>query len=196
MNVSARLLLLSASLTILAPLALADSTVVNVSGHDSFNSSSLTFITPFSSSGDTGLASSFSDGTVDYLLGTVNYMDSVSLLKVFTITNGTGDVLTFFDIGNNASSGIDPATGFLNITLDETGYYTFNGGPALAGFFDVTFAGNSAGGQSAGTFTGSGGITDSIGVAPEPATASLLGSALFGMAALLYVRRRKACPMA
>lgn len=196
MNISAKLLLLGVLLPAVAPFALADSTVVNVSGHDAFNASSLTFITPFASIGDTGLASSFSNGTVDYLLGTVDYMDGVSLLEVFTITNGSGGVLTFFDTHNGASSSIDSDTGFLNVTLDETGYYTLNGGPALAGFFNVTFDGNSVNGQSAGTFAGSGGIFGAMGMAPEPPTALCLGSALFGITALLYARRRKVSPIA
>lgn len=196
MKISARLLMLGALLLTVAPFALADSTVINISGHDTFTASSLTFITPFASVGDKGLASSFSDGTVDYLLGTVNYMDNVSLLKVFTVTNSAGDVLTFFDTHNDATSVVDPATGFLNITLDETGYYSVNGGPAMSGYFDVTFPGNSADGQSGGSFLGSGGFRNALGIGPEPPTALYLGSALFGMAALLYVRRRKACPMA
>jgi hypothetical protein len=196
MNVSVKLLLLGALLPAVAPFALADSSVVNVSGHDAFNGSSLTFITPFASNGNTGFVSSFSGGTVDYLLGTVDYMDSVSLLEVFTITNGSGDVLAFFDTGNNASSSIDSTTGFLDITLDETGYYTLNGGDPLAGYFNVTFDGNSANGQSAGTFAGSGEVTGPVDVAPEPPPSLLLGSALLAMASLFYIRRRIPKPIA
>lgn len=193
MHISAKVLVFAALLTAAAPLALADTAggVVNVSGHDAFTSTSLTFISPFASIGDSGFVSSFSNGTVDYLLGTVNYMDTISSpLEVFTITNGAGDVLAFFDTDNAASTSLDPTTGFLDITLDETGYYTLNGGPALAGFFNVNFAGNSANGSNGGAFAGSGNVSNPIGIGPEPSSALLLGSALFGMAGFLYSRRR------
>jgi hypothetical protein len=190
-----RLFVCSAFLAAASSFALADPIpgTINVGGHDSFTSSSLTFISPFASTGDSGFFSSFSNGTVDYFLGTVNYMTSVDApLAVFSITNDNGDVLAFYDTGNGAISTVDPATGLLDVTLDETGFYTLNGGPDLSGYFNLSLTGRSADGSDGGqAFTGSGALTQLLAAAPEPASDLLLGTALFGLAALLYTRPRR-----
>src|SRR5579864_3191146 len=93
-----RLLALGVLFIASAPIALADpmSATVNVSGHDTFSTSSLSFISPFASLGDSGLASGFSGGTVDYYLGTVDPMETPSSpLMVFSVTDATGNMLTF-----------------------------------------------------------------------------------------------------
>lgn len=190
MNLKNRFLVLGALLFSAATFAYADTGSINVSGHDTFSLSSLTFISPFASTGDTGVLSGFTNGTVDYYLGTVDPLGSANNLKVFSITDASGNVLTFYDNYNDATSFTDPSTGDLDLTLDETGYYTINGGSALAGFIDVTFYGTSASGAADEDFTSSGGLIDPVSAAPEPSSSLLLGTALFAMAGGIFCSRR------
>lgn len=192
MNLTQRLLAISALFFATATLAVADpvSTSINVSGHDTFSNSSLTFISPFASLGDSGAFANFTGGTVDYFLGTVDPLDSVVSLGVFSITDSTGNVLTFYTTDNAATLFNDPTTGYLDLTNDETGYYTLNGGPQMAGFFDVTFYGTSANGAVDESFSGSGGL-DPGAIAPEPASWLLLGTALVALASTALFSRRR-----
>jgi hypothetical protein len=191
MKVFARLLACSVFLCLTAPLALADSTYgnINLSGGASFDTSLLSFPSPFASNADTGLFAPFSGGTVDYFLGTVVYMNGIYLpAKTFSVTAANGDVLTFYDAVNDASQSADPITGNLDISLHELGSYTIDGGPAMAGYFQLNlFGGSPVGSDGIVSFAGSGGLTSFV---PEPATYALLGSGLIGLAGLL--RRRNA----
>jgi hypothetical protein len=196
MNFRSRFLAIGALFFVAASAALADpvSGSINVSGHDTFTTSALTFISPFASLGDSGVFSGFTNGTVDYYLGTVPPLGGAWNLKVFSVTDGSGNVLTFFDDHNAATPFTDSSTGYLDLTLDETGYYTINGGPGMAGFIDVTFYGTSATGSTGENFSSSGGLLDPAGVAPEPSSYLLLGTAIFALAgAYFYSRRRASC---
>jgi hypothetical protein len=114
-------------------------------------------------------------------------MDSVVSLAVFSVTDSTGNVLTFYTTNNAATQFTDSSTGFLDLTNDETGFYTINGGAAMAGYFDVTFYGTSATGAANSTFSGSGGL---FGIAPEPSSYLLLGTALLAMTGTVLFSRR------
>jgi hypothetical protein len=204
-----------------ASTALADpaSPVLNVSGTSSFNTSTLSFPGSMSSLGDTGSASIFSGGSVDYLLGAVSYMGGVmSPIEVFTVSDGHGNTIAFYTAYNGATSGVNPSDGLWTITLDETGYYVVNGGAEMPGYFDVTFTGQSPTGSGGVvpfggsgslnvnpgdlpdiSFAGSGGFIGTFvprvnavaAIAPEPASYVLLGSALFGLFAMRSMRRRR-----
>jgi hypothetical protein len=177
-----------------ASMALADplSSTVNVSGHDTFSTGSLTFITPFSSTGDTGAAAGFDGGTVNYYLGTVNPLASIgSSLSIFGITDGSGDALMFYSTNNAASFFTDPTTGFLDLTNDETGYYTLSDGSVMSGYFNVTFYGTSASGASAGEdFSGTGSFLEPPSIAPEPSSWLLLATAGFALIGTSMASRR------
>lgn len=194
MNFKRKFLAIGVLFFVTASVALADpvSASVNVSGHDTFTTSSLTFISPFASLGDSGIFSSFTNGTVDYFLGTVDPLGSANNLRVFSVTDASGNVLTFYDNDNAATPFTDASTGYLDLTLDETGYYTLNGGPAMAGFIDVTFYGTSDTGSIGEDFTSSGGLLDPTGVAPEPSSYLLLGTAGLAWAGACFYSRRRA----
>lgn len=193
MNFGQRLLALGVVFFASTTLALADpvSATVNVSGHDTFSTSSLTFITPFASLGDSGLASNFSGGTVDYYLGTVDPLAPVSTLMVFSVTDTSGNVLTFYTTSNAATPFTDSSTGFQDLTLDETGFYTLNNGPDMSGFFDVTFYGTSSTGATDESFSGSGGFFSDPAIAPEPSSWLLLGTALLLLIGVTLVSRHR-----
>lgn len=196
----ARLALCSTLLAVCTPLALADS--VSVTGNVSFTQDSLTFAPPFATQTDTGIFSAFSGGTVNYMLGTVNYMLGLpQTVLAFTITNASGDVLSFYDQVNSPTQRYD-AAGNLDVVLDETGYYTINGGDQLAGDFNLGFNGNTPGGSSTNVpFLGTGEIfqpvvSSAAAVTPEPNSLLLLSTGLLCSAFLLRSGRRRAADLA
>jgi hypothetical protein len=174
-------------------LALADQLVVT--GNVSFTQNSLSFAPPFATHSDTGFFSSYGTGTVNYFLGTVAYTNGFpQTVEAFSITNLNGDTLAFYAQVNNPTQSIG-SDGNLDVTLDETGYYTINGGPALAGTFDLAFNGTSPTGSATNVqFVGTGELTDAVlaGVAPEPGSFLLMGTGFLAMAGLVRSRRRTA----
>ena len=180
-------------LSVCSSVAFADS--VGITGNVSFTPTSLTFAPPFATQTDSGIFSTFSGGTVNYMLGTVPYMNNVpGTEEAFSITSGT-NVLAFFDENNSPSQSYG-ASGNLDVVLDETGYYTFNGGQATDGYFDVVFNGDSPMGSVSNVgFLGTGALTGPLpdfpptGVTPEPGSFLLMGTGFLAMAGL--VRRRR-----
>ena len=173
--------------------AFADS--VSITGNVSFTTTSLTFAPPFATQADSGIFSTFSGGTVNYMLGTVPYMNNVpGTEEAFSITSG-GNVLAFWDENNSPSQSYD-ASGNLDVVLDETGYYTFNGGQVTDGYFDVVFNGDSPTGSTSNVgFLGTGALTGpppvfpATAITPEPGSFLLMGTGFLAMAGL--VRRRR-----
>jgi hypothetical protein len=151
--------LISGVLLTVAPMALADSTnSLNVGGTVAYTPTTLN-VSSLTTSGNTGSAASFDGGKVTYLLNTTDYLDTVTgSLALFTVTDGSGNTLTFYTTHNGVSTSLDPSTGNLDVKLDETGYYVVNGGSQMAGYFDVNLNGNSPDGSSGYAFTGSGGL--------------------------------------
>ncbi len=195
MNGLARLVACITFLVVCSTSALADT--VTVSGYVNFDQTYATFSSPFSTATNTSYFSSFSDGTVVYLPGTIPYMYSVlnGLQETFTITNQSGDVLAYYNQANTPSSALD-ANGNLVVTLDESGFYTINGGQQQSGFFDLTLLGTSATGASSNVaFTGVGGLDipspPTTEITPEPTSIMLLGTGMLGAALLLRNRSRR-----
>ena len=190
-----RLALCSTLLSVCTLPALADS--VSVTGNVSFTPSSLTFAPPFATQNDSGIFSRFGAGTVNYMLGTVNYTLGIPQSELaFTITNGSGDVLAFYDQVNSPTQTFD-ANGNLQVTLDETGYYTFNGGQAYAGIFNLGFDGTTPLGAANNVpFLGTGELLVPppvfAAIAPEPGSLLLLSTGFLGLAGLLRNRWRAA----
>jgi len=187
-----RLAVCSLFLVVCSPFAMADS--LTVTGNVSFTPSSLTFAPPFATQADSGIFSQFSSGQVNYFLGTVPYTNGFPQTEeAFTITsNGTGDVLAFYAVVNSPTQSYD-ASGNLEVTLDETGYYTLNGGPELAGTFDLGFDGTSPSGSTANVpFLGTGELTQAVStaVAPEPGSFALLGTGFLALAVVVRTRRK------
>lgn len=204
MKVLAKILVIGGLLVGAAPFMAAQSAgTLNLSGNVSFNASTLTFIQPFSSTDDSGLFANFSGGSVNYLLGTTDYLDTISSpLEIFTVTNSSGNTLGFYDTDNDVTAGLNSTTGLWDITLDESGYYTVNGETEMPGNFDLTLIGDTPYGSDGEAFSGAGSVFDLNNanptffneplavVASEPASGLLLGSGLLGLAMLIYMRRR------
>ncbi len=193
MNGPVRFVVGSLFLAVCTPLALADS--VSVIGSVSFTPDCLTFAPPFATGNNSGLFSNFSGGTVNYLLGTVPYVDGVPQTELaFTITAGNGDVLSFYDQVNSPLKSYD-GNGNLDVALNETGYYTVNGGAEMAGSFDLNLLGTSSTGADAKVaFLGTGELftPTPAAVTPEPGSILLFGTGLLGAAAVLQTRRKAA----
>lgn len=171
--------------------AIADTLSVN--GYVSFDQTNAYFSAPYMSTADSGYFAAFSDGSAQYLLGTVAYMDGVlgGTQETFTFTDANGDVLAYYNQHNSPSQSM--VNGDLVVTLDETGYYTVNGGPEEAGFLDVVLNGTSATGAASNVqFFATGGLdTPTVlpaNVAPEPASILLMGTGL--MSAAMFLRKR------
>lgn len=165
---------------------------VSVTGNVSFTRDSLTFAPPFATQNDTGMFAGFNGGTVNYLLGTVEYIYGLpQTVQAFNITDTAGNVLAFYDEVNSPVESYD-AAGNLSVALNETGYYTLNGGTAMAGYFNVLFTGTSPDGSAPNVpFLGTGGFLEptlGAAVAPEPGSILLLGTGILGAA--LVMRRR------
>ncbi len=193
MNGLVRLAVCSTFLAVCAPAALADS--VTVTGNVSFSPDSLTFAPPFATQTNTGLFAAFSGGTVNYLLGTVPYtLGLPQTVLAFTISNTHGDVLAFYDEMNAPVQSRD-GSGNLNVTLNETGYYTLNGGGPLAGTFDLSFNGNTPSGSASNVpFLGTGSllvptVPMMAAVTPEPNSLLLMSTGLFASALFSHKRR-------
>ena len=192
------LAVLCSFLSVCSSVALADSVVVT--GNVSFTPSSLTFAPPFATQTNSGIFSAFNDGTVNYMLGTVPYIYGLpQTVEAFTITAGS-NVLAFYDQVNSPVLSYD-GSGNLDVTLDETGYYTFDGIDATAGIFDVSFDGNSPDGSTSNVaFTGTGALTGpapdlnlgaSTAVTPEPGSFLLMGTGAGFLTLAGFVRSRR-----
>ena len=198
-----RLVVCCTFLFVCSPFAFADS--VTVTGNVSFTPSSLTFAPPFATQADSGIFSAFAGGTVNYMLGTVAYNYGIPQTEeAFTITSGS-NVLAFYDQVNSPVLSYD-ASGNLDVMLNETGYYTFNGAYATEGVFDVALNGNSPDGSTSNVgFVGTGGLLGpapaldltgsdpgaaGMGVAPEPGSCLLMGTGLLALGVLVRSRRR------
>ena len=201
----ARIVVCGTFLTVCSSFAVADS--VSVTGNVSFTPSSLTFAPPFATQADSGVFSAFAGGSVNYMLGTVSYIYGLPQTEeAFTITSGN-NVLAFYDQVNSPILSYD-AGGNLDVTLDETGYYTFNGGTGYAGTFDLSFAGDSPNGSTSnvgflgtGAFIGAAPIVNlnaptpdptanATAITPEPESFLLMGTGFLAVAGLVRRRRR------
>ena len=187
------------SLLLVAPSVPALADAVSISGSVSFDQIYLTFAPPFATGTNTGYFSEFSNGSVQYFLGTVPYSNGVPATELaFSITGGNGDVLRFYDQVNSPVRSTD-GNGDLVVALNETGFYNINGGTAYAGYFDLTLNGTSASGASGNVpFLGTGALTDPppplpgfTDVAPEPASILFLGTGLLATAGLVRSRSRR-----
>lgn len=192
MNGLARVALCGLFLTVCSSPLLADT--LTISGNVSFDQRNLSFAPPFATgTNNTGIFAPFSGGTMYYYLGTVAYVDGVPQTELaFSIVNAQGDTLSYYDETNVATKSLD-ANGDLSVVMNDTGYYTINGGDHLAGTLQLAFTGTSAdGSQTLVPFAGTGALAvpTVVSATPEPGSVFLLGTGFLGMAAFLRPRAR------
>lgn len=189
----ARLVLCSTLLLVCTPFAFADA--LTISGNVTFDQRNLSFAPPFATgTGNTGIFANFSGGRLDYFLGTVAYVDGVPQTELaFNVVNNNGDVLSYYDETNMVTKTVDP-NGNLLVVMNDTGYYTINGGEHMAGWLRLSFTGSGANGSDTLVpFAGEGALAvpTMIAATPEPGSFLLLGTGFLGLAALLRSRSRK-----
>lgn len=194
MNGLARATLCGLFLVVCSSPALADT--LTISANVSFDQRNLSFAPPFTTgTNNTGIFAPFSGGTLNYYLGSVAYVDGVPQTElVFSIVNSTGDTLSYYDETNVATKSLD-ANGDLSVVMNDTGYYTIDGGAPIAGTLQVSFTGTTANGSDTLVpFLGEGGLAvpTVIAATPEPGSVFLLGTGFLGMAAFLRSRARLA----
>lgn len=194
MNGLARAAFCGLFLTVCSSPLFADT--LSISGNVSFDQRNLSFAPPFATgNNNTGIFAPFSGGTMYYYLGSVAYVDGVPQTELaFSIVNAQGDTLSYYDETNVASKSLD-ANGNLSVLMDDTGYYTINGGQHIAGTLQLSFTGTSAeGSQTLVPFLGEGGLAvpTVIAATPEPGSVLFLGTGLLAMAWFVRSRARLA----
>ena len=189
-----KLLCLGAALAA-APLAYATpiSGQITITGNDTFDASTITFIPGTTQVGtSSGTMSMFSLNNSVTTIGSLNYavQTFATPLQIFTTTQ-SGVTLSYFLSSiyySNDSTTVVPGTtiSVSNLTIQGLGYFTETGYEQTAGTFNL----NSQSGITPTISFSDTSFATPASVTPEPSSLVLLGSGLVSAAGMLIRRRR------